>query len=59
MKPEEVFKRYDIRGKYPEEINEEFAVRLGRSLGTFISNNFAEKAVVCRDNKDSSTPLKK
>ena len=59
MKPEKVFKRYDVRGKYPEELNEEFAEKIGKSLGTFASKNFSRRVVVCRDNKDSSEPLKK
>lgn len=58
MKPEKVFKRYDIRGKYPEELDEEFAERLGKALGTFSAENFSEKVVVSRDRKDSSKPLK-
>lgn len=59
MKPENVFKRYDIRGKYPEEIDEEFAEFLGRSLGTFVKNNYKNKVVVGRDNKNTSKDLKK
>jgi len=59
LKPEKVFKRYDIRGKYPEELDEEFAKRLGKSLGTFIGRNFGEKVVVGKDNKKSSEGLKK
>lgn len=58
MKPEEVFKRYDIRGKYPEELDEEFAELLGKALGTFTARNYREKVVVGRDNKESSRPLK-
>ena len=58
MKPEEVFKRYDIRGKYPEEIDEEFAEKLGKATGTFIQQEFNERAVVSRDNKKSSEDLK-
>lgn len=58
MKPEEVFKRYDIRGEYPEELNEEFAEKLGKALGTFTKRNFSEQVVVGRDNKDTSEPLK-
>lgn len=60
MKPEKVFKRYDIRGRYPEELNEEFAERLGMSLGEFAKtdNRFKPVIVVCRDNKDTSGPLK-
>lgn len=58
MKPEEVFKRYDIRGKYPEELNEEFAERLGKAIGTFANRDYSSRVVVCRDNKESSKPLK-
>lgn len=58
MKPDKVFKRYDIRGKYPEEIDEEFAYRLGQALGTFVSNNYGGNVVVGKDNKESSKVLK-
>ena len=58
MKPEKVFKRYDIRGKHPEEINNEFAERLGRAIGSFIQENYENKVVVGRDNKESSVTLK-
>jgi phosphomannomutase len=58
LKPEKVFKRYDIRGEYPEELDEEFAERLGKALGTFTARNYLEKVIVCRDGKDSSRPLK-
>jgi phosphoglucosamine mutase len=58
MKPEKVFKRYDIRGEYPEELDEEFAERLGRSMASFCQRNFSRRIVVCRDNKESSAGLK-
>ncbi len=58
MKPEKVFKRYDIRGKYPEELDEEFAERLGKALAAFTRENFSKRIVVCRDNKESSAKLK-
>ena len=28
----DAFKAYDIRGKYPEEVNEEMAYRIGRTF---------------------------
>ena len=59
MRPEKVFKRYDIRGRYPEELDEEFSERLGKALGTFIIQNYKHQAVVGRDNKESSKGLKK
>lgn len=59
MKPKEVFKRYDIRGKYVEEIDKEFAELLGKSLGTWIQDSdYRKDVIVCRDNKVSSKELK-
>jgi len=58
MEPEEVFKRYDIRGRYPEELDEEFAEKLGKALARFVRENFSKRIVVCRDNKQSSVKLK-
>jgi phosphoglucosamine mutase len=58
MEPEEVFKRYDIRGRYPEELDEGFAERLGKALARFVRENFSKRIVVCRDNKQSSVKLK-
>ena len=31
-----VFKAYDIRGKYPEEINENMAYKIGKSYGSYL-----------------------
>ncbi|MFB6100617.1 MAG: hypothetical protein ABEK16_05075 [Candidatus Nanohalobium sp.] len=59
MKPEKVFKRYDVRGRYPEELDEEFVERMGKSLEKWVLENSGEKVVVCRDNKESSESLKK
>lgn len=58
MDEEAVFQRYDVRGKYPEELDEEFVERMGKAVGTFASRNYAGKVVVCRDNKQSSEGLK-
>jgi len=58
MKPEKVFKRYDIRGQHPEELDEEFAERLGKAIGTFTRENYSRRIIVCRDNKNSSSSLK-
>ncbi|MEN6378606.1 MAG: hypothetical protein ABFD15_03370 [Methanofastidiosum sp.] len=33
-----VFKAYDIRGRYPEEIDEQFSYNLGRTLGKKYKN---------------------
>ncbi|PSG99119.1 MAG: hypothetical protein BRC29_03255 [Nanohaloarchaea archaeon SW_7_43_1] len=55
-----VFKRYDVRGKYPEEVNEYFAYRLGRSVAKLVRKRTWEKqVVVCKDPKETSDNLKK
>jgi phosphomannomutase len=58
MQPEKVFKRYDIRGAYPKELDREFVERMGKALGSFVLEKYGDEVVVCRDNKDSSEPLK-
>jgi len=58
MQPEKVFKRYDVRGRYPVELDEEFMERMGKALGIFVQDNFGEKVVVSRDNKESYKSLK-
>lgn len=58
MNSEEVFKRYDVRGKFPEELDEEFALRMGKALGTLCTEDFSQRVVVCKDSKKTSTVLK-
>ena len=50
----EIFLAYDIRGKYPEDVNETVAERIGASLGTLV-----EQGTVCigRDIRTSSPSL--
>ena len=49
-----IFKAYDIRGTYPEEINEETAYSIGRALVVYTK---AKKVVVGRDMRTSSPAL--
>ena len=59
---EEIFKAYDIRGQYPEEINEEIAFFLGRSLARFLKGKRKKKKLrvaVGRDSRSSSPTLLK
>jgi phosphomannomutase len=58
MQPDKVFKRYDIRGRYPEEVDEQFFTKMGKAIGTLVLERYGEKIVVCRDNKESSESLK-
>lgn len=57
-----IFKAYDIRGVYPEQVNEPFAYALGRSYATFIKKelNGVEniKIAVGADGRISSPSLK-
>ena len=49
------FKLFDIRGKYPQEVDERLAYSLGKSLAKFKS---PKKVLVCCDTRESSPSLK-
>lgn len=51
-----IFKAYDIRGIYPEEINEDVAYNIGRAL---IQYSQAKKAVIGFDMRKSSPEIEK
>lgn len=50
------FKAYDIRGKYPEEVNEDLAYAVGRALARYLG---ADDIVVGMDMRETSLALKK
>ncbi len=50
-----IFRAYDIRGKYPEEINREIVFKIGCAFGKFITG---KKIVVGSDARESSPELK-
>jgi phosphomannomutase len=52
-----IFKEYDIRGKYPQEINAKVAYWLGRSFVKFLKPGRGGKIVVARDKRPSSPKL--
>lgn len=55
---ENVFRAYDVRGRYPEEINEEFAYNFGLAYGSYIQEKLNQSScVVSRDNRLSSESL--
>ena len=51
---ESIFSRFDIRGKYPNEINENVAYRLGLALSKLISG---KKAIIGSDIRENSQKL--
>ena len=53
-----VFRAYDIRGIYPNDINEEFAYKMGQAYGSYIQEKLNQTAcVVSHDNRLSSESL--
>lgn len=49
-----IFKAYDIRGIYGEQLNEELAFKIGRAFATFLK---CKKVVIGHDMRPHSTPL--
>jgi len=52
----EIFKAYDIRGTYPDELNEEVLYKVGRAFAAFLGEN---SIATGRDMRLSSPPLSK
>lgn len=53
-----IFREYDIRGIYPNQINEDIAYLVGRSYGSYIQEKLQKnKCVVGHDNRYSSKSL--
>ena len=44
----EIFREYDIRGVYPEQINEDAAYTIGRAFASYIDT---DTVLVGRDNR--------
>ena len=56
---ESIFRTYDIRGIYPEQLNEEVAELIGKGFGSFFRPKQITNIVVGRDNRLSSPSLSK
>ncbi|MFA5080385.1 MAG: phosphomannomutase/phosphoglucomutase [Candidatus Paceibacterota bacterium] len=55
-----IFKAYDVRGIYPEEVNEDWAYKIGRSFAVFLQKEIGRediKIVLAKDNRLSSDSL--
>ena len=56
--PAHVFRAYDIRGVVPDELNEEFAARIGGALGTLAGEVEQQAVVVGCDGRETSPALR-
>ena len=54
-----IFRGYDIRGIYPEDLNEDVAYTIGKSYGTYIKRFNNTRCVVGHDNRYSYPDLVK
>lgn len=52
-----IFKAYDIRGIYPDEINEDIAYKIGRAAGRFFNQQIEDKAFQLRTKKEKTIVL--
>lgn len=52
-----IFREYDIRGIYGEDLTDEIAVVVGKAFGTYIKRKGEGKAIVGMDNRKSSARL--
>lgn len=53
-----IFRGYDIRGKVPEELNEDGAYTIGRAYGTFLSQRRINEAIAVGDNRSHTEKMK-
>ena len=52
-----IFRGYDIRGIYPNDLNSNVANIIGKSFGTYVKNLGKSTCIVGRDNRISSLEL--
>lgn len=52
-----VLRENDIRGEYPNQINESFSMIIGKAFGTYILNNLGTSCIVGHDNRISAEAL--
>ena len=55
--PKNIFREYDIRGTYPNEINEDVSYTIGKAYGTYIKNIGEKICLVGHDNRLSSNSI--
>ena len=52
-----IFRGYDIRAIYGQDLNEDIAYTIGLSFGSYIQDKGYNKCLVGHDNRESSNPL--
>lgn len=52
-----IFRAYDIRGEYPNDLNKDIANIIGKSFGTYVKTLGKTTCIVGRDNRYSSLEL--
>lgn len=52
-----ILRENDIRGKYPEEINEEAVIQIGKAFSYYLKENNNNKCLIGHDNRISSESL--
>lgn len=57
--PNEIFRNYDIRGTYPDQLNYDSSKAIGKVLGTHIWKKGFNRVVVGRDDRESSPEISK
>ncbi|OGC69747.1 hypothetical protein A2415_04695 [candidate division WWE3 bacterium RIFOXYC1_FULL_39_7] len=53
----EIFRAYDIRGVFPDQINNDIAKAIGKGIGTIFQKKSIKNIVIGRDNRPSSYSL--
>ena len=56
---EHIFRGYDIRGVYGEDLTDEVAFLIGKGFGSYIQDLGKTKAIVGHDNRESSERIEK
>lgn len=54
-----IFREYDIRGIVDKQINNDFAIIVGKAFGSYIRKSGLKSVIVACDNRKSSPELKK
>ena len=52
-----IFREYDIRGVYEEDLNEDVAYTIGKAFGTYVKKQGENKVLLGHDNRESHSVL--